>query len=177
MATIDLKCCEPQIVRNKFDLLLKISCRLLHLSFKQLLLCFLRKHLLTSWAWRLQGQSFCWAGKWSLLLIDRGPIRSSRWVLLLGMLIFNNSFFRWPCSFHLLVFPLSQSTVFCFCSGHTLLQTPAVGQISPSHGLFSHYMIAAMRPSVMKMAKMMPRGAYMHQNSYLLNLRMAKYLG
>lgn len=40
MVTIDLKCCEPQIVRNKFYLLLKVPCRLLHLSFKQLLLCF-----------------------------------------------------------------------------------------------------------------------------------------
>lgn len=108
MVTIDLKCCEPQIVRNKFYLLLKVPCRLLHLSFKQLLLCFLCKHVLTSWAWRLQVQSFpwkIWSGRWSLLLIDSGPIRSSKWVFPLGMFIFNNSFFRWSCSFHVWEYP------------------------------------------------------------------------
>lgn len=39
VATIDLKSCEPQVI-NKFYLLLKVTCRLLHLSLKQLLLCF-----------------------------------------------------------------------------------------------------------------------------------------
>lgn len=113
--TIDLKCCEPQIVRNKFYLLLRVPCRLLHLSFKWLLLCFLCKHLLMGWAWRLQAQSF----PWSWLMVDIGSSKP------LGMQISNSSFFAWSHPVHLLVFTLCQITLFCFCSGHEPLEGPA----------------------------------------------------
>lgn len=129
------------MVRNKFYLLLKVSCRLLHLSLKQLLLCFLCKHLLTSWAWRLQVQSFPWAGKWSLLPNASTCIRSSSWASSLGMLIFSNASFKWACSFHLLDFILCQSTPFCSCSWHGLLQIPSLTQISFSCWLFSQHVL------------------------------------
>lgn len=161
MVTIDLKCREPQIVRNKFYLLLKVPCRLLHLSFKQLLLCFLCKHLLMSWAWRLQVQSFPWTRKWSWLMVDIGSSKP------LGVLISNSSFFTWSHPFHLFVFTLCQSTLFCFCSGHVPLEAPAVGQTSPSHPPCPQP-----RPSVMKVAQPswaphqeMPNlSKYIHQN-------------
>lgn len=147
VVTIDLKCCEQQIVRNKFYLLLKIPCRLLRLSFKQLLLCFLCKHLLMSWAWRLQVQSFPQTRKWSWLMVDIGSSKP------LGMLISSSSFFTWSHSFHVLVFALCQSTLFRFCSGHVPLEAPAMGQTSPLHPPCPQSRLAAMTPSVTKVAQ------------------------
>lgn len=85
----------------------------------------------------------------------------------LGVLISNSSFFTWSHPFHLFVFTLCQSTLFCFCSGHVPLEAPAVGQTSPSHPPCPQP-----RPSVMKVAQPswaphqeMPNlSKYIHQN-------------